>query len=134
MKRLLIIAMVLLTAGVNLSAQGFGQWMNEDSEYVELTGKIQFQFGPHSILVADGKDYELMVPGRMLSGVEITNGQTISVKGYAAEGHRPGGTEDSLYVKVTELEVNGKTYVFPAANCGPGSRGGRHRDRGFNKR
>ena len=94
--------------------QDDGLKFSEDK--LTVTGPLYFQRRMHAEVKADGKVYELMVPRFYLSGLELKEGQEVTVEGYVAAG------DEESYMWVTQAVIDGKTYDL--------ERGGRGRMRG----
>ena len=96
---------------------------------VTLTGSVSFNDWPNpEITVRDGKTYELLVPRLAVVDLEVTEGQTITVEGYAIEGTFRGAPNDRQYIRVVKAVIDGEEYTLPdnmRMNPAGGKRGGR---------
>lgn len=136
MKRSIIIvaAMALLLSAGPLFAEGAQEdgtvRINPWGDTVTLTGKVYASFTGHPELkTADGKTYELMFPMFLAEGLDLSNGETITVEGAEV----PGGygfrrtDADETSIRVIKATVDGKTYDLSETfgYGGPGGAGGR---------
>ncbi len=142
MKRIAIITMItlamLISAG-NLFAAGAQEdgtvQVNPWGETVTVSGKVYASFTGHpELIAANGTTYELMFPMFLAEGLELSNGETITVEG----AEIPGGygvrraDSDETYLRVIKATVDGKTYDLSETfgRGGPGGYGGMMGPRG----
>jgi len=141
MKQKIVLALlVLLTAGI-ISVSAVGQsetegvpcgprWQSRSSELgekLEITGELYFENKIHPELKSGNQEYELMVPRFYTFGVDLQEGQTITVEGYQVEG--PYCTmeeeEDEIHLWVSKAVIDGKEYDLDSMSFGnmgrPGS-------------
>ncbi len=110
MKKKIILTAVLFTA---LSAGlVFAAGEKEEPESfpwktVKVTGRLSFEDWPHPEITGGGKTWELVVPIRDTRGIEISDGQVITVEGYRMER---GPEQGSDYLLVTKAEIDGEVY------------------------
>lgn len=97
-----------------------GQGLEFSEEKVSLTGKLYFEKRMHPELKTGAQEYELMVPRHLLYGLDLKEGQEVSVEGFVAAG------EDESYLWVTKAVIDGKEYDLErGARMGWGPRRGR---------
>lgn len=100
------------------------RWSDASRQSLELTGKVSLKEDFHPVLDVSGTKYALMVPGWRWLDVDVSEGQTVTVRGYSVEGAPCDGDEEAA-VFVTSAVIDGKEYQAPD---GPGfmmGRGGR---------
>ena len=143
MKRFLIMfsglflfgAIALFAAGdleADARSGAYGECCQDDGEFetVSVTGTLELNADDRPELVANDGVYELMYPYYLSDGIEVKDGDTITVEGILMPGPRfEEGDENHL--RVTKAIINGKEYdLNDAANGGrraPMSRGMRGR-------
>ncbi len=125
MKRIFLAAFVLFLAGASLYAQGAP---NYSTEPLKVTGKVTISDKGWATLASGGKTYNLLYPRSSTAEVPLKSGDTISVTGYVVPGPR-WADEKAVFLRVSQAEIGGKTYVFAGRGNGPrGPRGGRGAD------
>ncbi|MBN2353249.1 MAG: hypothetical protein JXD23_11810 [Spirochaetales bacterium] len=125
MKRIFLAAFSMLLAGASLYAQGAAP---NSTEPVKVTGKVTIADNGWAALASGGTTYNLLYPHYSTAEVPIKNGDTISVTGYVVPGPR-WADEKAVFLRVSQAEVGGKTFVFAGRLNGPrGPRGGRGAD------
>ena len=98
---------------------------------VTLTGTVSVANLIHPVLTSGSTSYELMVPPYAVYDSGVKDGQSITVKGYAADASQfgpwlryNGGSANTTYFVVTSATINGKDYnpwsTVPAYGYGPG--------------
>jgi hypothetical protein len=105
MKRVICIALLLVLTLVTVYAGG-----RRENEAVEISGTVSFSINASGDMIAvisttDG-DFKLNIPPEELSGLDLVEGQELTVYGYLV------GDEDALPRKVLVLTVtdDGETY------------------------
>ncbi len=100
---------------------GPGNFAGEKSE---ITGELYFRNKIHPELKSGGEEYELLVPHRYYYGIDLQEGQTITVEGYQVEGMYCMGDEeeDETHIWVTKAVIDGKEYDL--SEYGYGGMGG----------
>jgi hypothetical protein len=91
-----------------------------------VTGEIEFT-ADFPVIESGGEEYSLMYPRHAAEGVELENGQTITVKGYLMPDGWWGNDEGSAgqrYLHVSTVVIDGTEYDI---DRGPGMWGGRRR-------
>ncbi|WP_455381520.1 hypothetical protein [Salinispira pacifica] len=118
MKKLTIVLTAMALAAVLLPAALFAKGTTESvgpwgtaGERVTATGTFQLDEG-HPQLQADGKTYDLMVPGFYRYGSStVPVGSTVTVEGYTFQpGPRAYNTDSDLRLRVEKVSYNGQTY------------------------
>jgi hypothetical protein len=124
-KRIIMVFAALLA----VAALGFASGQSESpdqpgGELIALEGAIHFadRFWPE--LETAGGTYRLMAPRYLPTGVEIAEGDVISVEGYAVPGPRMGWQKSNeKYLAVTKAVIGGEEYLvnrpFGAGMGGP---------------
>ncbi len=121
MKKLTITGIVLVMMAAILPASLFANGATENvgpwgsgTQKTTLTGTYKIDDG-HPVLAADGKTYDLMIPGfYRYSNNTVPEGSTVTVKGYSFQpGPRAYNTSADLHFRVETVSYNGKDYVIP---------------------
>lgn len=103
------------------------RWEGYDGEIITLTGIIKLEGEWHPELETADGTYELMYPPFLDEGLDVRNGEEITVEGYLVPGPRWEAEEESgeLHLHVTKAVIGGKEYVVehPGPRHG-GPRGG----------
>ena len=138
-QKIVLVLLVLLTAGI-ISVSAVGQsetegvpygprWQSRSSglgEKLEVTGELYFENRVHPELKSGDQEYELMVPRFYTFGVDLKEGQTITVEGYQVEG--PYCTmeeeEDEIHLWVSKAVIDGKEYDLDGMGFGKMGRPG----------
>jgi hypothetical protein len=129
MKTIFLAAFSLLFAGTSLFAQNVPQANPPfNAEPLSVSGKATIADNGWVTLAADGKTYTLLYPRYSAVAISIKNGDTISVTGYVVPGP-PWADQKAVFLRVTQADINGKTYVF--VGPGPGPRGEYGRGHGY---
>ncbi len=126
-QKIVLVLLVLLTAGI-ISVSAVGQsetegvpygprWQSPSSvlgEKLEVTGELYFENRVHPELKSGDQEYELMVPHFYTFGVDLKEGQTITVEGYLVEGPyctmEEEEEEDEIHLWVSKAVIDGKEY------------------------
>lgn len=92
------------------SRPGMGFYQFEDQEIEEYSGTLELVNGNPPLLNVASKKYSLMVPYHLLYGLDIQDGEDVTVKGYITPSHmwQWDDTEMSLYV--TQATIKGEVY------------------------
>lgn len=138
-QKIVLVLFILLTAGI-ISVSAVGQsetegvpygpgWQSRSSELgekLEITGELYFENKIHPELKSGDQEYELMVPRFYTFGVDLKEGQTITVEGYQVEG--PYCTmeeeEDEIHLRVSKAVIDGKEYDLSSMDFGKMGRPG----------
>jgi hypothetical protein len=107
-------------------------------EKISVSGPVAFEDKRHPEITSGGREYELIVPRFALRNLDIEEGQSISVEGYALEGTCcEDDSENEVHLLVTKATIGDQEYDLETPGAwgpqGPGRRGfGRdgHRMRG----
>ena len=122
-----------------------GRFRNDDfegpafsEEKITVTGTLSFENWMHPGLESDGQEYELLVP-RFRGGLDLEEGQTVTVEGYTTEGMPCCEEEEDgeIHLWVTKAIIDGKEYELEeygfrgmgGGMMGSGMMGGRRRPR-----
>jgi hypothetical protein len=91
-------------------------------ETVTVTGQVYFANRIHPELKSGSTEYELLVPRFYAYELDLKEGQTVTVEGYAVEGMPcyGFGDEEEAHLWVTKATIDGKEYDLASA----GFRGG----------
>ena len=104
-------------------------------ETITVTGQLYFENRMHPELISGADEYELLVPRFHAYELDLEDGQTVTVEGYAVEGMPccQGEEEhDEMHIWVTKAVIDGEEYDLEG---GPrmkprwgkmGPRGGHH--------
>ncbi len=119
MKRIMTVfalsAMFLLIGGF-VFAEGtqedgrFGRGYS--NEKITLTGTVDFT-AAHTVLKTDKGEWELMYPRMWAEGIDVQDGEKVTVTGYEVPGPRWNGDDDEQYLQVVSAEIKGRTYELP---------------------
>ena len=138
-QKIILVLFMLLTVGV-ISVSAVGQsetesgpcgpgWQSQGSglgKKLEITGELYFENKIHPELKSGDQEYELMVPRFYTFGVDLKEGQTITVEGYRVEG--PCCTmeeeEDEIHLWVSKAVIDGKEYDLSKMSFGKMGRPG----------
>mgnify|MGYP006283930215 FL=1 len=99
-----------------------------DGEIITLTGTVKLEGEWHPELETVDRTYELMYPPFLDDGLDVQDGEEITVEGYLVPGPRWEEAEEvgeELHLHVTKAVIDGKEYVVehPGPRHG-GRRGG----------
>lgn len=138
-QKIVLVLLVLLTAGI-ISVSAVGQsetegvpygprWQSPSSglgEKLEVTGELYFENRVFPELKSGDQEYELMLPRFYTFGVDLKEGQTITVEGYQVEGpfciiEEEG---DEIHLWVTKAVIDGKEYDLSSMSFGKMGRPG----------
>ena len=117
-KRTILVLAVLLAA----AALGFASGQSEspagfDGKPISLEGEIRFQDRSWPELETSAGTYLLMVPRYLPAGVEIAEGDRISVEGFEVPGPHMGWQKsDEKYLAVTKAVIGGEEYLVNHAH------------------
>jgi hypothetical protein len=126
MKRIFLTAFVLLIAGAALYAEGTPEAARPaTAEPVTVTGKLAVADNGSATITGGAKTYALLYARYAAAGLPVKNGDTITVTGYVVPGPRWSDGK-TAFLRVTQAEINGKTYIV--LGTGRGSRQGSGRD------
>lgn len=130
MKKIILLTFVLtVIAGTAVFANGEQEgsfddavrpWRGEefDGEIISLTGSLKLEEGEFPSLIADGEEYELMYPHFLDDGIELSDGQPVTVEGFLVPGPRWETEGEELHLRVTKAVIDGEEYDLEA--YGPG--------------
>jgi hypothetical protein len=83
-------------------------------ETITVTGQLYFENRMHPELKSGADEYELLVPRFRAYELDLEDGQTVTVEGYAVEGMPCYGWEDEehdeLHIWVTKAVIDGEEY------------------------
>ena len=137
--KIVLVLLVLLTAGlISVSAVGQSEtegvpygpmWQSQGSELgekLEITGELYFENKMHPELKSGDQEYELMVPRFYTFGVDLKEGQTITVEGYKVDTPYCAmeEEEDEVHLWVSKAVIDGKEYDLSKMSFGKMGRPG----------
>jgi hypothetical protein len=93
--------------------QGFEGY---SGEIITVTGKIEFEENGFLELISGGETFELMYHFLDTSNLEITEGDEITVKGFAVPGPRWDNDADETHLMLTGAIINGKEYILSGSD------------------
>ena len=111
MKQTLLISVLVLVLGAGLFAEGAQERTApgfDEADEVTLTGTIDISRFP-AVLTAGGEEYLVMVPPFAVEGIELENGQTITVTGFAHEAYGRFNSGEQV-IAVTSAVIDGQEY------------------------
>ena len=83
-------------------------------ESLSLEGTVSLSAAGVSLTTEDGETYELLYPRFLAEGMEVNNGESISVEGFEVPGPRwtaaSEDQEDRKYLRITAAEIDGEEY------------------------
>ena len=133
-KLLMLVAGGLLLVSFSAFAEGARedtpQWgpMGYTGELVEVTGIIELEGGEMPELKTKDGTYELMYPWFMTTGIEISEGDEITVSGYIMPGPPWEADEDEKHLRVVSAVIDGQEYDLSDSTTGNwGYFGGSHK-------
>jgi hypothetical protein len=85
-------------------------------ETITVTGQLYFENRMHPELKSGGEEYELLVPHFYVYELDLEEGQTVTVEGYAVEGMPcyEYEEEEELHIWVTKAVIDGEEYDLEA--------------------
>jgi len=101
-----------------------GPEISEDK--VTVTGPVAFENRMHPVIESGGMEYELLVPRRFLWGVDVEEGQTVTVEGYTVTDmwcEAEEDEDDEVHLMVTLAKIGDEEYDLEARRGGPGAWG-----------
>jgi hypothetical protein len=104
-------------------------------ERITVTGNLQLT-AARPVLKSDGREYELLYPLHLARGLEVTDGERITVRGFLVPGPRWAWTgEDERHLRVELVKIDGREYDLRGwyghgPGYGPGRGGMMHGGRG----
>jgi hypothetical protein len=120
----------LFANGTNERAPGpWGRGPEAQQQKVEVTGQLSLKSW-HPTIKSGGDEYTLMVPRRYTYNIDVKEGDTIKVEGFAFDEGPWCVTGTQKGLLVTKAVINGKEYVvdsrdsFGPMGAGPGGPGG----------
>ncbi|MFP4268475.1 MAG: hypothetical protein ACLFQW_10810, partial [Spirochaetaceae bacterium] len=124
----------LAAEGVQERREGETRWETRapaqspyySSERVSVDGTVELSAAGVELKASDGEKYSLMYPRFLAEGVEVEDGDSLSVEGYLVPGPRWETDDDEDHLRVERVTLNGEEYDL-ASSYGP--RGG-HSSRG----
>ncbi len=93
----------------------------EEPELLSLSGTLRLEYGERPTLLTGGEEYELMYPPFLDDGVEIENGEAVTIEGFLVPGPRRSTDDEENYLHVTKAVIDGEEYDL-AMMGGPGGR------------
>jgi hypothetical protein len=110
MKRTFLFSAMVLILGTALFAEGARETPGrfDDSQEVTLTGTIDISRFP-AVLTSDGEQYLVMVPPFAVEGIEIENGQQLTLTGFAHEAYGRFRSGEKV-IAVTSAVIDGEEY------------------------
>ena len=111
MKRTLLLTAMVLILGAGLFAEGAQERTAgrfDDADKVTLTGTIDISRFP-AVLSSGGEQYLVMVPPFAVEGIEIENGQQLTLTGYAHEGYGRFSSDEKV-IAVTSAVIDGEAF------------------------
>ena len=110
----MLVVLGLVVAGTAMAKGQVEEHSGLPWKTVTLTGSVSFNDWPNPELTTrDGKTYELLVPRLAAADLEVTEGQTITVEGYAVEGDFRGAPNDRQHIRVVKAVIDGEEYTLP---------------------
>lgn len=98
-------------------------------EKLTVTGKVSLLNRAHPELASGSQQYLLMVPRRLTWGLDVKEGEQVTVEGYKVAAPRWETVPNAVYLQVTKATIKGKQYDLADYFGGPrgafGGRGGR---------
>lgn len=91
------------------------------SEKVSVSGTVELTAAGVELKAHDGQEYSLMYPRFLADGVEVKDGDSISVEGYLVPGPRWEADENENHLRLETVTLNGEEYNLASAH---GPRGG----------
>ncbi len=79
------------------------------AEIISITGTVELKTDDHPELVPSDGTYELMYPYYLSDGIEVEDGDTITVEGILMPGPRYEDG-DEKHLRVTKAIIDGKEY------------------------
>lgn len=119
MKRRFFFTALVLILGTALFAEGAQERTAppfDDADEITLTGTIDISRFP-AVLTSGGEEYLVMVPPFMVDGIEIENGQQLSLTGYAHEGYGRFSSGEKV-IAVTSAVINGEEFEVERPDFG----------------
>ena len=84
-----------------------------------MTGKVFLQNRAHPELTSGSQQYLLLVPRRLTWGLEVKEGEQVTVEGYKTTAPRWDASPDAVYLQVTKATIQGKQYDLADYLGGP---------------
>lgn len=118
---------VLVVLGLLVAAFSFAAGQSENQavppgatgEKVTVTGKVFLQNRAHPELTSGSQQYLLLVPRRLTWGLEVKEGEQVTVEGYKTTAPRWGASPDAVYLQVTGATIQGRQYDLADYLGGP---------------
>jgi hypothetical protein len=103
------------------------RWEGFNGEILSLTGTVKAGDGWRPELETSGGTYELMYPPFLDDGLDVKDGEEITVEGYLVPGPRWEENEEreEQHLHVTKAVIDGKEYVIEHPGPRSGGPGGR---------
>jgi len=133
MKKILVLSLMLMVVGLLSVTMVIAEGVQEgqdpiapaagpnpyySSEKLSLEGTVELTAAGVKLKASDGQVYDLMYPRFLADGIEIEDGQRISVEGYQVPGPRWESDQDELHLRVDRVTIDGQEYNL-ASNFGP---------------
>ncbi len=90
----------------------FQSFEDYTGEIITVTGRIKLEENGFPELISGGETYELMYHFMDTSGLNINEGDEITVKGYEVPGPRWDNDADETHLMLTGAIINGKEYIL----------------------
>jgi len=96
----------------------------EEPELLSLSGTLKLEYGDRPTLRAGGEEYELMYPPFLDDGIDIEDGEAVTVQGFLVPGPRRSTDDEENYLHVTKAVIDGEEYDLDRIAGGYGPMGG----------
>lgn len=97
---------------------------DEEPELMSLSGTLQLEYGERPTLLAGGEAYELMYPPFLDDGIDIENGEAVTIEGFLVPGPRWSTDDEENYLHVTKAVIDGEEYELDRIAGGYGAMAG----------
>lgn len=89
---------------------GMGFYQIDEQDIQEYSGTLELVNGLPPYLNVDSKKYSLMLPYHLLYGLDIEDGEDVTVQGYNSPSHMWQWDNSEMSLYVTEATIKGENY------------------------